>query len=88
MAVLLPFSRRQEETKTFINSCHLYMCAHPSEFYDKQTKVYWILSFMQTGTAQVWQNVISQWIYRQEIVYPTVEHFLDEIDRKFGDTDK
>ena len=43
---------------------------------------------MQTGMAQVWQNVISQRLYRQEIIYPTVEHFLDEIDRKFRDTDK
>ena len=38
--------------------------------------------------AQAWRNLILQRLYRQEIIYPTVEHFLDKIDRKFGDTDK
>ena len=88
MATPLPFSSKRKETETFINSCRLYICTRPSEFYDEQTKIYWILSFMQTGMTQVWRNVVSQCLYRHEIIYPTVEHFLDEIDRKFRDTDK
>ena len=88
MATPLPFSGKREETETFINSCHLYICTRTSEFYDEQTKIYWILLFMQTGMAQVWRNVVSQRLYRQEIIYPTVEHFLDEVDRKFRDMDK
>ena len=88
MATPLPFSGKQEETETFINSCHLYICTRILEFYDEQTKIYWILLFMQTGTAQVWQNIVSQQLYRQEIIYSMVEHFLDKINRKFGDTDK
>ena len=54
MATPLPFSGKREETETFINSCRLYICTRPSEFYNEQTKIYWILSFMQTSMAQAW----------------------------------
>ena len=52
MAVPLPFSGKREETETFINSCRLYMSARPSEFYDEQAKVYWVLSFRRKGGGQ------------------------------------
>ena len=84
----LPFSRKREETETFINSCHLYMSARPSEFYNEQAKVYWILSFMQSGTAQNWRNFIMSHIAHGRINYVTVEQFLTEIEKKFGDMDK
>ena len=85
MAIPLPFSGKREETETFINSCHLYMSARPSEFYDEQAKVYWILSFMQSGTAQNWRNFIASHITQGRINYVTVEQFLTEIEKKFGE---
>ena len=88
MAVPLPFSKKREETEMFINSCRLYMSACPSEFYDEQAKVYWVLSFMQTGMAQNWRNFIVSHIAQGRINYMTVEQFLGEIEKKFGDMDK
>ena len=43
---------------------------------------------MQTSMAQVWQNVVLQWIYIQENIYALAEHFLNNINRKFRDMDK
>ena len=88
MATPLPFSGKREETEMFINSCRLYMSARSSEFYNEQAKVYWILSFMQTGTAQNWRNFIASHIAQGRINYVTVEQFLAEIEKKFGDMDK
>ena len=43
---------------------------------------------MQSGMAQVWRNVVSQQIYRGENIYHLAQHFLNDIDLKFGDMDK
>ena len=63
------------------------MSACPSEFYDEQAKVYWILSFMQTGTAQNWQNFIALNI-AQQINNTMAEQFLMDFNKKFRDIDK
>jgi hypothetical protein len=64
------------------------MSARSSEFSDEQKKIYWILSYMQTGTARTWREFIISQMFRQTIFFGTADDFLLEIQRKFGDTDK
>jgi len=51
----LPFSGKRDDMESFINGCCLYMNSRKSEFPDEDAKIYWILSYMQTGSAKTWR---------------------------------
>ncbi|PFH44712.1 hypothetical protein AMATHDRAFT_11090 [Amanita thiersii Skay4041] len=42
--------------EAFINACRLYISAKPHEFTTLQTKITWVLGFMQLGMAQLFQD--------------------------------
>ncbi|PFH45989.1 hypothetical protein AMATHDRAFT_157066 [Amanita thiersii Skay4041] len=42
--------------EAFINACWLYISAKPHEFATLQVKITWVLGFMQTGMAQLFQD--------------------------------
>ncbi|PFH44824.1 hypothetical protein AMATHDRAFT_165991 [Amanita thiersii Skay4041] len=42
--------------EAFINSCQLYMSAKPQEFPTLRIKITWVLGYMQTGMAQLFQD--------------------------------
>jgi len=64
------------------------MNGRKSEFPDEDAKIYWILSYMQTGSAKTWCNYIVALMYKGQQYFSTSDGLLKEIDRKFGDTDK
>ena len=84
----LPFSGKREDTETFIHSCILYINGRPSEFGTEQNKVTWILSHMQTGSARAWCEYVMAQIFKKTLWYNTVDKLLQEIQRRFSDTDK
>jgi len=88
IATPLPFSGKRDDTESFINGCCLYMNGRKSEFPDKDAKIYWILSYMQTGSAKTWRDYIVALMYKGQQSFSTSDELLKEIDRKFGDTDK
>jgi len=55
IATPLPFSGKRDDTESFINRCCLYMNGQKSEFPDEDAKIYWILLYMQTGSAKTWR---------------------------------
>jgi hypothetical protein len=83
-----PFSGKRDETESFLNSCHLYLNARPSEFRDDNARIYWVLSYMQTGSARVWRDYVISHFRKGTLEFRNAHEFLDEIDRKFGDPDK
>jgi len=64
------------------------MNSQKSEFPDEDAKIYWILSYMQTGSAKTWCNYVVALIYKEQQSFSTSDKLLKEIDQKFGDTDK
>jgi len=88
IATPLPFTGKRDDTESFINGCCLYMNGQKSEFPDKDAKIYWILSYMQTGSAKTWRDYIMALMYKGQQSFLTSDKLLKEINRKFGDTDK
>jgi len=64
------------------------MNGRKSEFLDEDAKIYWILLYMQTGSAKTWRDYIVALMYKGQQSFSTSDELLKEIDRKFGDTDK
>jgi len=55
------FSGECHNSCTFLNSCSLYICLAPEQFYDKQEKILWALTFFKDGRAAKWfENVFCQ----------------------------
>ena len=45
----------------FLNSCSLYICLALEQFYDKQEKILWALTFFKGGHATKWsKNIVCQ----------------------------
>jgi len=64
------------------------MNGRKSEFLDEDAKIYWILSYMQTGSAKTWRDYIVTLIYKGQQSFSTSDELLKEIDQKFRDMDK
>jgi len=88
IAAPIPFSGKREDTESFINSCCLYINGRVSEFTTEDAKIYWILSYMQSGSAKVWCDYVISLIYQDKHSFRNMDQLLKEIDHKFGDTDK
>ena len=88
IAAPLHFTSKRDETKSFINSCTLYMNGQKSEFPDEDAKIYWILSYMTLSTAKTWRDYVVSLMYWQQHNFPSGDELLQEINQKFGDMDK
>jgi len=56
------FSGEHHNGRVFLNSCSLYICLAPEQFYDEQEKILWALMFFKDGRAAKW----SENVFRQE----------------------
>jgi len=84
----LSFSGKRDDTESFINGCCLYINGQKLELPDKDAKIYWILLYMQTGSAKTWCDYIVTLIYKRQQSFLISDELLKEIDQKFGDMDK
>jgi len=64
------------------------MNSQKSEFPDKDAKIYWILLYMQTGSAKTWHDYVIALMYKGQQSFSTSVEFLKEINWKFSDMDK
>jgi len=57
----LDFSRECYNGHAFLNSCSLYICLAPEQFYDEEGRILWALMFFEGGRATKWsENVFCQ----------------------------
>jgi len=84
----LPFSGKRDDIESFIIGCCLYINGRKSEFPMEDAKIYWILLYMQTGSAKTWRNYVVTLMFKGQQSFTTSDELLREIDQKFGDTDK
>ena len=54
------------------------------EFSDEDAKIYWILSYMQTGSAKTWCNYVVTLMFKEQHSFMISEELLKEIDHKFS----
>ncbi|PFH45196.1 hypothetical protein AMATHDRAFT_162138 [Amanita thiersii Skay4041] len=82
--------------EVFINACRLYISAKPHEFTNLQTKITWVLGFMQTGMAQlfrdhfmVYMTSLEYWVQYLESMEPdAIELLYWDIYKVFRDLNK
>ena len=84
----LHFTSKHDKTKSFINSCTLYMNGWKSEFPDEDAKIYWILSYITVSTAKTWRDYVVSLMYQNQHSFSSGDELLQEMNEKFGDTDK
>jgi len=57
----LDFSGEHHNSRTFLNSCSLYIRLATEQFYDEQEKVLWALTFFKDSYAAKWsKNIFRQ----------------------------
>ena len=64
------------------------MNSQKSEFPNEDAKIYWILLYMTLGIMKTWRDYVVSLMYRQQHNFSSSDKLLQEIDQKFGDTDK
>ena len=88
IAAPLPFDGKRENTESFLNSCSLYISARPSEFPTEDSKMHWIMSYMQNGSARLWCDYIMAQVRNGVKQFQNVDDLMNEIESKFGVEDK
>ena len=58
----------------------VYINSRKSEFPTEDAKIYWILSYMQTGSAKTWCNYIVVLMFKGQQSFTTSDKLLREID--------
>ena len=56
------------------------MNGQKSEFLDEDAKIYWILLYMQTGSAKTWHDYIVALMYKRQQSFSTSDKLLKEIN--------
>ena len=56
------FSGECHNSRTFLNSCSLYICLALEQFHNKEERILWALTFFKGGHATKW----SKNVFRQE----------------------
>ena len=88
IAAPLPFDGKRENTESFLNSCSLYISARPSEFPSEDSKMHWIMSYMQNGSARLWRDYIMAQVRNGVKQFLNANDLMNEIESKFGEEDK
>jgi len=67
----------------FVTACRLYLRMKMREAMVEE-QVFWILSHVQGGSADVWKENILEELESEEIEYGTAEEFLTTLKKEFG----
>ena len=81
------FSGKMADAESFENSCKLYIGGRAAEFPNDLVKVFWILSFLQTGLAAEWRDNIIKAMNSTEKPFDNSDEFWDVFRQSFGDPD-
>ena len=81
------FDRTLSKVSGFVGTCRIYikmkLRGAPVE-----EQVNWVLSYIQEGLADIWQENIMEELEMEELEFESVEEFLAEIKKEFGEGDK
>ena len=83
VAKLQVFYRTPSKVLGFMTAYKLYGKAKMREV-PVEEQIQWVLSYVQSGAADVWKENILEELKAGELEFETVEEFLAEIKKKFG----
>ena len=67
----------------FVTACRLYLRMKIRDA-TVEEQVFWILSHVQGGTADIWKENVMEELEAGEMEYETAEEFLTAVKKKFG----
>ena len=67
----------------FVTTCRLYLRMKMREATTEE-QVFWVLSHVQGGSADVWKENILEELESEEMEYETAEEFLIVLKKEFG----
>ena len=67
----------------FVTACRLYLRMKMREA-TVEEQVFWVLSHVQGGSADVWKENVLEELESGEIEYETAEEFLTTLKKEFG----
>ena len=71
----------------FVTACKLYLRMKMRET-TVEEQVFWVLSHVQEGSADVWKENVLKELESGEIEYGTAEEFLTTLKNEFGGEEK
>jgi hypothetical protein len=74
-----------KETKSFISSINLYIKGQEPEFHTTESKIMFVLSYIQGGKAQFWWNEAINQIATGHKLFWSFSEFLERLEMQFGD---
>jgi len=77
------FSGEAGKVGGFVNACKLYVRMKMGGAMVVE-QVYWILSHVQGGSADIWKENVIEELEAGEVKYETVEKFLVGLKKEFG----
>jgi len=83
VAKLAIFNGEAEKVGEFVIACRLYLRMKMREA-TVEKQVQWVLSYIQEGSADIWNENIMEELEAEEMEYETVEEFLTALKREFG----
>jgi len=67
----------------FVTACRLYLRMKMREA-TVEEQVFWILSHVQGGSADIWKENVMEELESEEVEYETAEEFLMSLKKEFG----
>jgi len=83
VAMPATFNGEAEKVGGFVTACRLYLRMKMREV-TVEEQVFWILSHVQGGSADVWKENVLEELELGEMEYETAEEFLTTLKKEFG----
>jgi len=77
------FNRKAGKVGGFVTACRLYLRMKMRKA-TVEEQVFWVLSHVQEGSADVWKENILEELESVEMEYETAEEFLTTLKKEFG----
>jgi len=77
------FNREAGKVGGFVTACRLYLRMKMREA-TVEEQVFWVLSHVQGGSADVWKENVLEELESGEMEYETAEEFLIVLKKEFG----
>jgi hypothetical protein len=88
IAAPLPFTSKIKEVNAFKTACYMYIRGRGDKFPDEESKIIWILSYLQGGTTQKWRKVAVNKIMAGECPFTSGDELMEAIVKMFRDPNK
>ena len=77
------FNGEVGKVERFVTACRLYLRMKMREVMVEE-QMFWILSHIQGGSADIWKENVMEELEAGEIEYETAEEFLISVKKEFG----